>query len=83
MAQIDNLIGMMVQKKVDRALLVNDKPMNLYIGGQPHPGSPISGAPTANRVAGSDTASSAPQFVAGWRLSISLSIGPRPPLKLP
>jgi twitching motility protein PilT len=44
MAQIDNLIGMMVQRKVEKALLVNDKPMNLYIGGQSMPGSPISGA---------------------------------------
>ncbi|HEX8464082.1 MAG TPA: hypothetical protein VF627_05630, partial [Abditibacterium sp.] len=44
MAQIDHLIGMMVQQHVERALLVNDKPMNLYIGGQSRPGSPISGA---------------------------------------
>ncbi|PQV64168.1 twitching motility protein PilT [Abditibacterium utsteinense] len=44
MAQIDNLIGMMVQRKVEKALLMNDKPMNLYIGGQTLPGSPISGA---------------------------------------
>src|SRR5690349_20418050 len=44
MAQIDNLIGMMVQRKVERAMLVNDKPMNLYVGGQSMPGSPISGA---------------------------------------
>ncbi len=44
MAQIDNLIGMMTQRKVEKALLINDKPMNLYIGGQPMPGSPISGA---------------------------------------
>lgn len=44
MAQIDNLIGMMVQRNVERALLVNDKPMNLYVGGQSMPGSPISGA---------------------------------------
>ncbi len=44
MAQIDNLIGMMTQRKVEKALLVNDKPMNLYVGGQSMPGSPISGA---------------------------------------
>ena len=44
MAQIDNLIGMMVQRKVEKALLMNDKPMNLYVGGNPMPGSPISGA---------------------------------------
>ncbi len=44
MAQIDNLIGMMTQRKVEKALLMNDKPMNLYIGGQAMPGSPISGA---------------------------------------
>jgi twitching motility protein PilT len=44
MAQIDNLIGMMVQRNVERALLMNDKPMNLYVGGQSMPGSPISGA---------------------------------------
>src|SRR3712207_3900627 len=44
MAQIDNLIGMMVQRRVERALLVNDRPMNLYVDGQSHPGQPISGA---------------------------------------
>jgi twitching motility protein PilT len=44
MAQIDNLIGMMTQRGVEKALLVNDKPMNLYVGGQSMPGSPISGA---------------------------------------
>ncbi len=44
MAQIDNLIGMMTQRNIEKALLVNDKPMNLYIGGQSMPGSPISGA---------------------------------------
>jgi twitching motility protein PilT len=43
MAQIDNLIGMMVQRHVDKALLVNDRPMNLYVGGQSHPGQTISG----------------------------------------
>lgn len=44
MAQIDTLIGMMVQKHVERATLVADKPMTLYVGGQAHPGSPISGS---------------------------------------
>lgn len=43
MPQIDSLIGMMAQRKVEKALLINDKPMQLYMGGQPNPGSVIGG----------------------------------------
>ncbi len=44
MAQIDSLIGMMMQGKAERALLINDQPISFYIGGQQKNGSPITGA---------------------------------------
>ena len=34
MAQIDQLLGMMSKQHVERAMLINDKPINLSIGGQ-------------------------------------------------
>ena len=34
MAQIDQLLGMMTKQHVERAMLINDKPINLTIGGQ-------------------------------------------------
>ena len=43
MAQIDNLIGMMVQRHVEKALLVNDKPMQFYVNGQTAAGTVTSG----------------------------------------
>ncbi len=41
MAQLDNLIGMMVQNHVERALLINDKPSHLYTGGGAERAGPI------------------------------------------
>lgn len=52
MAQIDALIGSMVQSKVLRALIVNDKPMHLYLdGGQEKAGPAIPGAQLQQAVA--------------------------------
>ena len=50
MASIDNLISMMVQGKVEHAILCNDKPMHLYIGGQEKTGQVISSAQLQNVV---------------------------------
>lgn len=45
MAQIDALINSMVQSHVERALIINDKPMHLYMaGGQEKAGPAIPGA---------------------------------------
>lgn len=41
MAQIDNLISMMAQKNVERAVLLGDKPAHLFSGGQDSPGPAI------------------------------------------
>jgi twitching motility protein PilT len=38
MSQIDNFISMMVQRKFDRAILVNDRPGHLYAGDHEEPG---------------------------------------------
>lgn len=42
MAQIDGLIARLAQGKVERALLINDKPAHLYVNGQDTPGPAIS-----------------------------------------
>ena len=44
MAQIDNLISMMAQKNVERAVLLSDKPAHLFVGGQDSPGPAIPAA---------------------------------------
>ncbi|MBV9867854.1 MAG: type IV pilus twitching motility protein PilT [Abitibacteriaceae bacterium] len=44
MAQIDNFIAMMQQKKVERAVLINDKPAHLFAHGDDSPGPIIPGA---------------------------------------
>jgi twitching motility protein PilT len=44
MAKLDNLIGMMVQQHVERAVLVNDRSAHLFSGGQDRPGPIIPGA---------------------------------------
>ena len=42
MAQIDQLIGYMTQQHAERVVLVNDKPLTLFVGGQQKPGQSIS-----------------------------------------
>ena len=44
MAQIDQLIGMMTKQHAERAILINDKPINLVVNGQQKNGPPMSGA---------------------------------------
>ena len=44
MAQIDQLIGMMAKQHAERAILINDKPLNFTVDGQQKSGQAISGA---------------------------------------
>ena len=44
MAQIDQLINYMMQQHAERVVLLNDKPLTLFVGGQQKPGQNISSA---------------------------------------
>ncbi|HVF10877.1 MAG TPA: type IV pilus twitching motility protein PilT [Abditibacteriaceae bacterium] len=50
MAQLDKFIDMMVQRQIERALLVNDKPAHLYAHGQESVGPIIPGVQLQNAV---------------------------------
>ena len=48
MAQIDQLIGMMSQRHADRVMLVNDQPMQMFVGGVQTAGTVVPGAALQN-----------------------------------
>ena len=50
MAQIDQLIGMMAKQHAERAILINDQPINLSIGGQQKNGPTMTGPQLQNVV---------------------------------
>ncbi len=48
MAQIDQLIGMMTQRHAERVMLLNDQPMQMFVGGVQSAGSVVPGAALQN-----------------------------------